>query len=308
MKIVIYHKYIPKVGGIESAIYYLAEALGKEGYDVTLAYDAAENIETILKYTKVANVVNALEEEIECDVCLVASNHQISKNIKAKKFLQWVHSDYNKYGLRLENKENISEFICVTEYVEKTIRELEDIKNTTVIYNFPSDNFKRKTERLKLVTVSRVSPEKGFGRMLKLAEILKKKEVDFIWFVLGDNSHYPREYENWVNKFRHIEEVCFVGYKNNVRPFLSEADYLVQLSDWEGCPLSVLEALKMQVPCIVTNWGGADEIIKDGKNGYILPMEVEAYPQYVDKIVDKIPKVEYRDLSTVKDWVKLIEN
>jgi glycosyltransferase involved in cell wall biosynthesis len=64
----------------------------------------------------------------------------------------------------------------------------------------------------------------------------------------------------------------------------------------------------MQVPCIVTNWGGADEIIKDGKNGYILPMEVEAYPQYVDKIVDKIPKVEYRDLSTVKDWVKLIEN
>ena len=63
----------------------------------------------------------------------------------------------------------------------------------------------------------------------------------------------------------------------------------------------------MEVPCIVTNWGGVDELITDGENGYILPMETNNYGEYVDKIVNNIPKFKYKPLSSVNDWIKLIE-
>jgi glycosyltransferase involved in cell wall biosynthesis len=144
--------------------------------------------------------------------------------------------------------------------------------------------------------------------MLALAKLLKEDNVNFIWTVYGDNSHYPNEYQDWINKFKDIEEVYFVGYKSDITPALQEADYLVQLSDWEGCPYAVLEALKLEKPCIVTSWGGVDELIQDGKNGYILPMEADTYGKYIKKIVKNIPEFKYKPLSTIDDWIKIIDN
>jgi glycosyltransferase involved in cell wall biosynthesis len=64
----------------------------------------------------------------------------------------------------------------------------------------------------------------------------------------------------------------------------------------------------MEKPCIVTNWGGVDELIQDGVNGYIVPMQVDKYSGYVEKIVNEIPKFKHKPLSTIDDWIKIIEN
>ena len=87
---------------------------------------------------------------------------------------------------------------------------------------------------------------------------------------------------------------------------MTDCDYLCQLSNFEGCPYSILEALKLGIPCIVTNWGGVEELISDGKDGYILPMETEKYIDYIDKIVNDIPKVEPKELSNIEQWVELL--
>lgn len=308
MKVIIYHDYIPKIGGIESAVYNLAKGLDGEGYEVVVAYRSAEATDSLLKYATVSNVVNVISENIEGDVCLVASNHNIPNTIKAKRFLQWIHTDYSKYKLRLKNIGKIDTFVAVSKHAKKVIEKQEGIEGVEVIINLIDDEFGKVRSSLFFVTASRVSPEKGFGRMLEFAEVLKKQGVDFVWVVYGDNSSFPKEYTDWIRKFSHIPEVYFVGYKSDITPFLARADYLVQLSDWEGCPYAVLEALKMEKPCIVTNWGGVDEIIKDGKNGYILPMETETYPQYVDKIVNNVPSFKYKPLSKISDWVKILEN
>jgi glycosyltransferase involved in cell wall biosynthesis len=309
MKIIIYHDYVPKVGGIESAVYNLAKGLDREGYEVIVAYRSAENYESLFRYAEVSDVVCVAEEKVKGDVCLQASNHSLNSNIEAKKYLQWIHSDYAKYNLRLKNIADIDKYIAVTEHAKEVIEKQEGVEGIEVILNLVDDDFgKKKKKYLKLVTASRVSPEKGFGRMLVFANLLQDNGIDFIWTVYGDNSRYPNEYQNWIEKFKTVEGVYFVGYKSDITPALSEADYLVQLSDWEGCPYAILEALKMEKPCIVTNWGGVEEIIKDGKNGYILPMETDTYAQYVDKIVGNIPEFKYKPLSTIKDWIKIIEN
>ena len=303
----IYHEYIPKVGGIETAVYNLSKALGKKGYDVTVLYNSVENPSVALHYAEVANIKKLLpEDNIECEICLIASNHQIPNQIKAKRYLQWIHSDYRKYPIKLKNKGKV-EYIAVSKHCAKVIKELENV-DAKVIYNLVDDDFGIDKKRiLKLVSNTRISPEKGLDRMLVFAKKLKEKGVRFVWLVCGDNTWNPRYFEETRNKFKDIEEVYFVGYKKDITVGLEMADYLVQLSDFEGCPYAVLEALRWKIPCLVTDWAGVDELIEDGKNGYILPQHMNLDCAYVDKIVNNIPKVKEKDLSTVKDWIKLIE-
>ena len=306
----IYHNYIPKVGGIESAVYNLAKLLTIEGYRVIIAYTSAESHESLFRYAtvcdRVVKIDSAMTSIIDVDVCLIASNHDIPKQIVAKKFLQWIHSDYDRYSLELKNVGEV-EYVAVSNHAREVIKKREGVESS-VIYNLLDPDFKRVNDDvLRLVTNSRVSPEKGFGRMLKFAELLKENKVKFMWLVLGDNSHYPAEFEEWKRKFAHVEEVCFVGYKSDVTLGLRDADYLVQLSDFEGCPYSVLEALRWSIPCIVTDWAGVTELIEDGENGYIVPQHMNLDCAYVDKIVHNIPKVKKKEYSTIKDWVKLIE-
>lgn len=306
----IYHNYIPKVGGIESAVFNLSKLLDLEGINVTVLFNSAESQDNLFHYAEVANVEKITPDtNIKCDTLLLASNHDVPKGVEAKKYLQWIHSDYDRYVLALKNidlyKEGKLDYIAVSEHAKKVIERRENVKVKSVIYNLLDPDFGTDDRPiLRLVSNTRVSPEKGFGRMLKLARILKEKGVRFSWVVYGDNSHQPREYQNWINEFRGIEEVQFVGFKSNVEIGLTNADYLVQLSDFEGCPYSVLEALRMKVPCIVTDWLGVDEIVEDGKNGYILDMELKNVD--IDKIVNKIPEVKEKELSNIKDWIGLI--
>lgn len=303
---VIYHNYVPKVGGIESAVYNLAKVMDLEGYKVTVLFRGAESYQSLLKYAQVADVVKVTDDfSMQCSVALIASNHDIPKGLEAEKYLQWVHSDYDKYKLDLKNKGKVR-YVAVSKHCAKIIKKREGV-DCDVIYNIVDPDFgKDKRKVLRLVTNSRVSPEKGFGRMLQFAELLKANNIRFTWVVYGDNSHIVKEYTDWINKFKHIEEVQFVGFKQDVTIGLTNADYLVQLSDFEGCPYAILEALSMGVPCIVTNWGGVEELVQDGVNGYVLPMDMVISSSTVKKIVKEIPKVEYKPLSTAKDWIKLI--
>jgi glycosyltransferase involved in cell wall biosynthesis len=311
MKIVIYHNWVPKVGGIESAVFNVAKGLSDNGHDVTIAFKGYQLVDSLFRYAEVANVLCVEEDSIKADICLLASNHNIPSTITADHWLQWVHSDYDKYVLKLKNKDLYKEgkldYIAVSKHAKKVIERREDIKVKEVIYNLMDDDFGNNPEPLRLVTASRLSPEKGFGRMLDFAEVLKEKNVDFVWVMYGDNQARPAEERKWKQAFAHLDEVYFVGFKPDITPMLRNSDYLVQLSDFEGCPYAILEALKMEVPCIVTEWLGVDELITDGKNGYLLPMETKNYTQYVDKIVDNIPKFKYKPFSTIKEWEKILK-
>lgn len=167
--IAIYHDYIPKVGGIESAVYNLAKLLTLEGYQITIAYASAESNDSLFRYATVCDRVIKIDSTmtsiIDVDVCLIASNHNIPRQIVAKRFLQWIHSDYDRYSLELKNIGKV-EYVAVSNHVRKVIKKREGV-DSTVIYNLLDPNFKKPNDKvLRLVTNSRVSPEKGFGRML----------------------------------------------------------------------------------------------------------------------------------------------
>lgn len=69
---------------------------------------------------------------------------------------------------------------------------------------------------------------------------------------------------------RNSEHVKFVGWQEDVRPYLAAADALVFPSYREGFPNVPIQAGALDIPCIVTNINGCNEIIKDNLNGKII--------------------------------------
>lgn len=71
--------------------------------------------------------------------------------------------------------------------------------------------------------------------------------------------------------FENCGQVEFVGWQDDIRPYLVASDVFVFPSYREGFPNVVIQAAAMGVPSIVTDINGCNEIICDGVNGVIVP-------------------------------------
>ena len=129
--------------------------------------------------------------------------------------------------------------------------------------------------------------------MLKLMEMMKDAKIKFQWDIYTNATQYKCNYE----------EVHFHKQRYDIWDYLASSDYTVLLSDSEGLPYTVQESLQYQVPCIVTDVGGCTELIKDGVNGYVVPLDMNFD---VNKIRN-IPKCEEYDNHALEDWLKYLE-
>jgi colanic acid/amylovoran biosynthesis glycosyltransferase len=127
---------------------------------------------------------------------------------------------------------------------------------------------------LKIVTIARLNWIKGLDLAIAAMKILKKKEIDFEYSIIGDGDQKQTErYKYMVHEFGLQNEVVFCG-KMTHRDTLEElkkADIYIQPSLNEGFCNAVLEAQAMGKLCIVSNKGGLPENIVDGKTGWIFP-------------------------------------
>ena len=67
------------------------------------------------------------------------------------------------------------------------------------------------------------------------------------------------------------DAIIFVGYQSDVRPYLAVSHTLVFPSYREGFPNVPMQALAMEIPAIVTDINGCNEIVMHEKNGLIIP-------------------------------------
>jgi len=290
MKIILYISNFNKIGGVERFVLNFY----KRFPDITVLYDTGEpSIGQRLKRS----------QKHQCDIFISASawGYQAFDNIEAKIYIQMVHADYRavlegwKFTYKKHHK--TTRHICVSETVKKGFEEATPYKCDAVFYNFVDDSLnpvpKPKNDILKLVTVSRISKEKGFERMIEFAKLIP---VPFTWEVWGDaRSGYAQQI---------VKNFDFKGVTNTPHVEISKADYLVQLSDSEGNSCVINEALQMNTPVLLTPFPSGFEQVEEGVNGYRIPFDLKGIDW--DSIVYKIPKVkEYKEKTTTKDWLKL---
>lgn len=142
-------------------------------------------------------------------------------------------------------------------------------------------------QRIKIVTVARISSEKGITKAIKAAKQLKDNKVDFIWIFVGKNEgNYYEECKQEVLINDLADNVFFTGVQTNPYPFFRTADIYVQPSECEALPGTIVEALAVEKPIVSTKTYGALELITNGENGLLCNYQSNEIFRSIKELVD----------------------
>lgn len=128
------------------------------------------------------------------------------------------------------------------------------------------------------IFVGRLVKEKGINELVKSFVELQKETSKVSLLLVGPFEQELDPIDKDVYQLIQTHPKIFTtGYQQDVRPYFAISDILAFPSYREGFPNVVMQANAMQLPAIVTNINGCNEIIKEGENGLIIPVkDVEA--------------------------------
>lgn len=202
-----------------------------------------------------------------------ASN--ISRSARGLDYLVLVSSELQKfYAKQLQNSN------CMCIYIPNTIESLPTKKA-------PLDKH-------RLVSVGRLSHEKGYIDLLKVYKRLIKDYPDWTLDIVGDGVE-RENIENFINDNNLNGKVILHGFqgKEYIDKLLNQSSIYLMTSYTESFGIVLIEAMSHGLPCIAYDSAeGAREIINSGENGYLIKhRNLEAM---VKKIKDLIKNKEER--------------
>lgn len=277
LKNVIYFPSFNIIGGVETFCYEMAVKYGKD-YDITICYQNGDP-QQMAHIAKVARVVRVtMQDHIVCDTFIFGWGWDILNNVEATNYVQTFHADYINRHLNPSPSPKITHRFGVADNTTNGIREHFDwAKDIKTMYNPYTPKKPKKV--LRLVSATRLTPEKGYERMKILCKAFDDAGIPFLWHVFTDQ---PKQSP-------HPSMIILPCRVEGILDYIADADFVVQLSDTEGFSYTVIESLCAGVPVIATDFAVAREQgIEDGKTGFILPMDMHEIP--VKKIYKGLPK------------------
>ncbi|MFA6383027.1 MAG: glycosyltransferase family 4 protein [Parcubacteria group bacterium] len=197
----------------------------------------------------------------------------------------------------------------------RTKKEIGIIFNGVEIDRFkPDENLRNKEKFIITVGASRITHRKGFNYLIEAIAMLSPKYPNIYAKIMGEGNA-KEELEQLVKKLKLDEKIEFLGRipRENLAPFYQEADLFVLPSLNEGMSNAMLEALSSGLPLLSTNTGGADELLKDGSNGFIIKMkDASDIAEKIEKIIanknlqDSMGKAS-RELAETMSWQKVAQ-
>ena len=80
--------------------------------------------------------------------------------------------------------------------------------------------------------------------------------------------------------------VTFLGWREDIEVVLAAADFVILTSDNEGTPLSLIQAGMVGIPVVATNVGSTNEIVVNGKTGFLTDLSVDKLASAVTKLAE----------------------
>ena len=148
------------------------------------------------------------------------------------------------------------------------------IYNGTKLKNKPDPIDDQPNDYFKFITVGRLAPWKNIDIIIEALSDYKKANQNFIFYIIGSG---PEEIKlkKLVNDLDLENFVTFTGQlqKDDLNYYLQKSDIYIQASSYEGLPHVILEAMSHNLSIISTPIGGTNEVIQDGKNGWVWELE-----------------------------------
>lgn len=117
--------------------------------------------------------------------------------------------------------------------------------------------------------VANIRKIKGLKWLIRAANLLPDNLP--IWFLIVGDKSDSKFFRRKIGKTKYPGNFVTTGYSEDPTYYTSACDLYVQPSVSEGLGRSVIEAMCLKKPIVVTNRGGVKELVTDGVNGYVVP-------------------------------------
>ena len=249
---------------------------------------------------------------------------------KDKLKIGWEHNHYHdnlKYALEITRAASKLDYlVLVSKNLEEFYkRKLINSKCKCVYISNIVDNIPKRTAPLqekRLISVGRLSAEKGFIDLLMLYSRIEKSHPDWCLDIIGDGAE-RKKLEEYIKRHNLEPKVTLHGFqkKDYIDKMLQKSSIYLMTSHTESFGIVLIEAMSHGLPCIAfSSAEGAREIIDSGRNGYLI--NNRNFEAYIKKVEDLMEDIEtrkaigkegrksikkYSGEEVIKDWYKLIE-
>ena len=211
-------------------------------------------------------------------------------NNRASKKIAWVHVDlvtWNRVDGIFKNLEHhkkayskFDEVLCVSQTVKEGVEKKYNVKNARVLYNPISrekilklsneeiDDIKF-SSKFKLISVGRLSEQKGYNRLLRIFKKLKNDGLDIELILVGNGNKY-NELNEYIVENKLEKDVTILGFRENPYKYVRASDLFICSSISEGFSLVIGEAMAIGVPIVSVDCPGPNEVLGFGKYGKLV--------------------------------------
>ena len=157
-----------------------------------------------------------------------------------------------------------------------------DLDKISVIYNgteIKNINKNKINDKIRILTVGRLAPWKNIDKIIDSIKLLMLENINLEFYIVGSG---PKEnyLKDLAVKNDLKNNIIFTGQKNKkeLEEIYKNSDIYIQASGYEGLPHVILEAINFDMTIISTPIGGTNEILLDGKNGWLVELKNNKSP------------------------------
>lgn len=221
--------------------------------------------------------------------------YYVAEKVRAKRKITWVHNDYSAIGFDEELDrpyfERFDKIVTISEEcVHKFQEAFPDLADRTrCIPNLTSASLVRKMAleyqpeefrearaadpgALLLLSIGRLSEQKGFDIAIQAARMMKERGIRFHWFIIG-HGELRRRLQQQINEAKLEDRFVLLGTRENPYPYLRCCDVVVQPSRYEGKSVVLDEAKILEKPIVVSDYATVRDQIQDGLEGVVVPLD-----------------------------------
>lgn len=235
--------------------------------------------------------------------------YYVADKVKSNNKIAWIHNDYYAMGYNAEmDRQYFPVFRKIVTISNECLRILQEIfpefsSKCVMIPNLTSEKLVKSkatefypeefasTNTLRLLSIGRLSEQKGYDFAVEAAKVLKSREIDFRWFVLGEGE-LRGKLETQIARAGVKEQFILCGVRDNPYPYLANCDIFVQTSRFEGKSVALDEAKIFCKPIVATRYSTVYDQLNE-QTGVLVDMNGEAI---ADGIYDLVTNYDRKQL------------
>lgn len=244
---------------------------------------------------------NAKKYDIAISYAQGIPTFYVAEKVKSDKKFAWVNTSYNlleedkifqrqyydKYDKIVAVSDSAKDIFLNTFpcYRDKA-QIIYDINNYELIYNMSllNESYSDSFDGLRILTIGRFDKGKRYDIAIDACEFLKKRNIKFKWYVLGEGA-LREEIEKNIEDKNLKDDFILLGVKSNPYPYIKDCDIYVQTSEFEGFGLAIAEARMLNKPVVTTRFDAVFNQMVQRKNGLVVDINAEAVTNGIEEIV-----------------------